>query len=403
MRRTKLSPTLLMALTVLIDFTGFGIIIPFLPFWAQHLGANPVQVGLILTAYSLAQFLFLPMLGRLSDRFGRRPIILYSLLIEALSSALTALVGSFALLLVVRFIGGLGSANIGSAQAVVSDTTTPAERAKGMGMIGAAIGLGFVLGPALGGALATLGLAVPFWVAAAVAFLNAALVFAFLPETRTVGADTEKTKLTLRSLLPLAGLFANFKSAAIVRLLVVTLLYTLAFTAMEAMFPLFSHVTLGWTAMQNAYIFVYVGVIMVIVQGGLIGRFAKRFGVHVALLAGLALLGAGLLLLPLGVNLPLLLLAIGVLSTGSGAVSSTSSTLGSLAASAEEQGQTLSAIQSFGGLGRIAGPVAAGWIFAVGGPGAPFVVGGLLVVLTLFIAAPTFSLKQEVAVSAAHA
>lgn len=403
MKRTKLSPVLLMALTVLIDFTGFGIIIPLLPFWAQHLGANPVQVGLILTAYSLAQFLFLPVLGRLSDRFGRRPIILYSLLVEALSSALTALVGSFALLLVVRFIGGLGAANIGSAQAVVSDTTTPAERTKGMGMIGAAIGLGFVLGPALGGALATLGLAVPFWAAAGVALINAGLVFAFLPETRLVGSTPGAAKLTLSSMLPFAGLATSFKSAAIVRLIVINLLYTLAFTAMEAMFPLFSHVTLGWTAKQNAYIFVYVGIIMVIVQGGLIGRFAKRFGVQTALLAGQALLGAGLLFLPLGVTLPLMLLAVGVLSAGSGAVSSTSSTLGSLAASAEEQGQTLSAIQSFGGLGRIAAPVAAGWMFAVGGPGAPFVVGGLLIVLTLFIAAPTFSLKQEAAVPAVHA
>lgn len=397
MRRTKLSPALLMALTVLIDFTGFGIIIPLLPFWAQHLGANAVQVGLIMTAYSLAQFLFLPVLGRLSDRFGRRPIILYSLLIEALSSALSALVGSFALLLVVRFIGGLGAANIGSAQAVISDTTTPAERAKGMGMIGAAIGLGFVLGPALGGALATLGLAVPFWVAAGIALVNAALVFAFLPETRKVGAATAKAGLTVRSLLPLTGLAASFKSPAIVRLLAINLLYTLAFTAMEAMFPLFSHATFGWTATQNGYLFVYVGVIMVIVQGGLIGRIVKRFGVQTALLAGLALLGGGLLLLPLGVTLPMLLLAIGVLSAGSGAVSSTSSTLGSLAAGAEEQGQTLSALQSFSGLGRIVGPVAAGWIFSVGGPGAPFVVGGLLTALTLLIAAPTFSLKQEMA------
>ncbi|HEY7849391.1 MAG TPA: MFS transporter, partial [Ktedonobacterales bacterium] len=117
MKRTSRSPLPLMALTVLIDFTGFGVIIPLLPFWAQHLGASPVQVGLIITVYSLAQFIFLPVLGRLSDRYGRRPIILWSLLIEVVSLALTALSGTLALLLVARFIGGMGAANIGAAQA----------------------------------------------------------------------------------------------------------------------------------------------------------------------------------------------------------------------------------------------------------------------------------------------
>ncbi len=396
MKRSKPSPVLLMALTVLIDFTGFGIIIPLLPFWAQHLGANPVQVGLILTVYSLAQFLFLPVLGRLSDRFGRRPVILWSLLIETLASALTALAGTFILLLVVRFIGGMGAANIGSAQAVVSDTTTPAERAKGMGMIGAAIGLGFVLGPALGGGLATFGLAAPFWAAAAVALANAALVYFFLPETHKPQANVVGSKITAQSLIPFAGLAETFQRPAIARLLVINLLYTLAFTAMEAMFPLFSQKTFGWGATQNAYLFVYVGVIMVVVQGGLVGRLSKRFGVQTLLVIGLVFLGAGLLLLPLGTQLALMLIAVGVLSAGSGVVSSMSSALSSLATSAEEQGQTLSVIQSFGGLGRIVGPVAAGWVFAVGGAGAPFVVGGLITVLTVFVALPAIQLQQQV-------
>jgi multidrug resistance protein len=394
MRDTKRSPILLMALTVLIDFTGFGIIIPLLPFWAQRLGANPVQIGLLFTAYSLAQFLFLPVLGNLSDRFGRRPVILWSLVIEAISTALTAMVGSFALLLVVRFLGGLGAANIGSAQAVISDTTTPAERAKGMGMIGAAIGLGFVLGPALGGGLSTLGLAVPFWVAAAVALVNAVLVFFLLPETRAPRAQNV-ARFDASTLLPFAGVARVLRQPSVMRLLVVNLLYTLAFTAMEAMFPLFSQKVFGWNATQNAYLFVYVGVVMVIVQGGLVGRLTKRVGAQPLLLLGLALLGAGLLLLPLGTTLPVLLIAIGGLSAGSGVVSSMSSTLASLATSSDEQGQTLSTLQSVGGLGRIIGPVAAGWVFAFGGAGTPFIVGGLLIVLAIFVTAPAIQLKQE--------
>ena len=196
MRRAGRSPLLLMALTVFIDITGFGLILPLLPFWAERLGAGPVGVTLIVTAYALAQFLFTPLLGSLSDRYGRRPIILLSLLIEAFAFALTALAGTLPLLLVARFIGGLGASNIGSAQAVVADVTPPEGRARGMGLIGASIGLGFVVGPALGGLLSPLGATLPFWVAMGVALANALLVLVFLPETRKQrsGADN-RTRL----------------------------------------------------------------------------------------------------------------------------------------------------------------------------------------------------------------
>jgi MFS transporter, DHA1 family, tetracycline resistance protein len=375
------SPLLLMALVVFIDFTGFGIIIPLLPFWAQHLGANPFQVGLILTMYSLAQFLFLPVLGHLSDRYGRRPIILCSLLIEAASFVLTALAGSLPILLLARFIGGLGAANLGSAQAVVSDTTTPEDRVKGMGVIGAAVGVGFVLGPALGGGLAAMGSTTPFWFAACLALVNAAMVFRVLPETHPVAA---RSAVIGRQRIPFVGLAESIRRPALLRLLGIYLLYTVAFSAMEAMFPLFSERTFGWKATQNAYIFVYVGIIMVIMQGGLVARLAKRWGVHALLVSGLVLLAIGLLLLPLGTRLVTLLLAVGFLGAGSGTVAATTSTLASLVTPRQEQGRTLSTMQSIGGLGRIVGPLAAGGGFALAGAGAPFVVGGLLISIAVF-------------------
>src|SRR6266487_5941323 len=195
MHKMTRSPLFLMALTIFIDFAGFGIILPLLPFWAQRFGAGPVGVGLVLTIYALAQFLFTPALGTLSDRYGRRPIILAALLIEALSLALSALSGSLLILLMARFIGGLGASNIGSAQAVVADVTPAEGRARGMGLIGAAIGLGFVVGPALGGLLAPLGPAVPFWAAMGVAIVNALLVILFLPETRHVRTTTMAASL----------------------------------------------------------------------------------------------------------------------------------------------------------------------------------------------------------------
>src|SRR5258708_19224782 len=177
------SPLFLMAFTIFIDFTGFGLVIPLLPFWAQHLGANAVGVGLILTIYALAQFIFTPILGSLSDRYGRRPVIIASLVIEAIALVLSALANTLPLLFVARFIGGVGSSNIGSAQAVVSDVTPPEGRARGMGLIGAAIGMGFVVGPAIGGVLAPLGPPIPFSVAPVVSVVNTLLVNLFLPET----------------------------------------------------------------------------------------------------------------------------------------------------------------------------------------------------------------------------
>ncbi|HET7640634.1 MAG TPA: MFS transporter, partial [Ktedonobacteraceae bacterium] len=257
------SPLFLMAFTIFIDFTGFGLIIPLLPFWAQHLGANAVGVGLILTIYALAQFIFTPILGSLSDRYGRRPVIITSLVIEAIALALTALANTLPLLFIARFIGGVGSSNIGSAQAVVSDVTPPTGRARGMGLIGAAIGMGFVVGPAIGGVLAPLGPAVPFWAAMGVAIVNTLLVALFLPETRKRGVTAAEAHKGKGFSVLLAGWQQALRHPVVARLAIINLLFNVAFTAMEAIYPLFSQHVFGWTAMQNGYIFTYVGIVIV--------------------------------------------------------------------------------------------------------------------------------------------
>lgn len=384
------SAILMVALVVLVDITGFGLILPLLPFWAERLGANAFEVGLIVTVYALAQFLFTPLLGTLSDRYGRRPVILGSLLIEALGFALTAISGSLPLLLLARFVGGLGASNIGSAQAVVADVTAPKDRARGMGMIGAAIGLGFVVGPALGGVLSSLGGSVPFWAAFGVALANALLVLAFLPETRA-------QRTTRRERLSPFAFFSGWQrvrqSPAIARLIVINLFFTLAFTAMEAIFALFSQRVFGWTATQNGYIFTYVGVIVVIMQGGMVGQLVKRFGEHTVQLAGLALLTVGLALLPFGTTLGVLLLALGVLSVGEGAVTPTTNALLSLASPAEAQGETLGLAQGMAGLGRMLGPLVAGWLFGLG-IGLPFFFGAVLTLVALLVGLPRIALAS---------
>ncbi len=400
MNRTKRSPLFLMALTIFIDFAGFGVVLPLLPFWAERLGAGPVGVGLLLTIYALAQFIFTPVLGALSDRYGRRPIIIVSLLIEALSLALSALAGSLAILLVARFIGGLGASNIGSAQAVVADVTPVERRARGMGLIGAAIGLGFVVGPAMGGLLAPLGPAVPFWVAMIVALANALLVLRFLPETRRRETACATVPFTNRGMgVVLAGWRWVLRNPAVARLVVVNLLFTIAFTAMEAVFPLFTQHSFGWKAIQNGYIFTYAGVVIVLMQGGLVGQLVKRWGERSLLITGLIMLAAGLALLSWSTNLALLLVALGIVSIGDGAVTPVVSALLSFASPPTRQGETLGLAQGVSGLGRVIGPLAAGSIFAIGGPGAPFILGSALVVLAALIALPVLSSKHEVALT----
>jgi MFS transporter, DHA1 family, tetracycline resistance protein len=388
MKSMMRSPITLMALTVFVDFTGFGLIIPLLPFWARHLGANAFGVGLVLTAYALAQFLFTPLLGSLSDRYGRRPVIIVSLAVEACGFALTALAGSLPALMAARFIGGLGASNLGSAQAVVADVTTPASRTRGMGMLGAAIGLGFVVGPAMGGALALHGLTAPFWAAMAVALLNAVLVARFLRETRRWSAPTKTARV--RGVGALMGGWRHLGGDVVIaRLIAVNLLFTLAFSAMEAVFPLLTLRRFGWGAVQVGYLFTYIGLVVVVMQGGLVGRLVERYGERRLLLGGLALLAFGLALLPVAGSLGVVMAARGLLALGEGAVTPTVTALLSLASPGERQGETLGLGQGVAGLGRILGPLLGGALFATIGTGAPFAAGALLVLVALVLAVPS--------------
>jgi MFS family permease len=296
-------------------------------------------------------------------------------------------------LLAARFVGGLGASNIGSAQAVVTDVTPPGERARGMGLIGAAIGLGFVVGPALGGVLAPIGPAVPFWVAMGLAVINALLVMSFLPETRREKGRVSSVSRGSGGLL--TGWGKTLRYPAVVRLVTINLLFTLAFAAMEAVFPLFTQHTFGWTARENGYIFTYVGFVVVLMQGGLVGRLVRRFGEHTLLIAGLAMLAIGLILLPWSTNLALLFISLGILSAGEGAVTPTVSALLSFVSPPEAQGETLGFAQGLAGLGRVVGPLAAGSLFAMAGPGSPFLIGGILVALAVVLALPALPARRE--------
>lgn len=379
------SPLPLMALTIFLDFTGFGLIIPLLPFWAEHLGANALGVGSLLATYALAQFLCTPVLGALSDRYGRRRVIIFSLCVEVFSFALTALAGSLPMLLIARVIGGLGASNVGTAQAVIADITPPEKRAAGMGTIGAAIGMGFVVGPAIGGLLASHGEATPFWMAMGMALANMLLVLLLLPETRR--QQEGKSSSRMRAGMVLFGRGRSKGNKTVASLVLVNLLFTLAFTGMEAVFPLLTQKNFGWNALQNGYIFTYIGIIIVLMQGGLVRHLVKRLGEFRLMLIGLAVFGLGLLLLTWSVNLALLLTSVGMLSLGDGAVTPTGSAVLSLIASENEQGEILGFAQGLGGLGRACGPLIAGALFSLGS-GIPFLAGGLLALLAILVTLP---------------
>src|SRR5258706_6118194 len=283
---------------VFIDLVGFGIVIPLLPFYAEHFGASPDRVTLVMASYSLAQFFFAPVWGRLSDRFGRRPILLVSLVFSVASYLWLGFADAWCMLYGARLLPGAGAGNIAAAQAYVADVTPPEGRAKGMGLIGAAFGLGFTVGPAIGGLIAgsdptAAAVARPAFVAAALSPLAFAGTLIFLRESLT--ADRHARPRPSRWRLAQDA----FGRPALRQLLLLLFITLVAFAGMETTFALWAEGAFGWGPRQVGGIFFFVGIVLILVQGGLIGRLTKRFGEARLLLAGSLAITLGLVGLPL--------------------------------------------------------------------------------------------------------
>jgi MFS family permease len=362
-------------LTVFVDLVGFGIILPLLPFYAESFGATGVGVGALLTAYSAAQFLGAPALGRLSDRVGRRPVLLMSLGGSAVSLFLSGLAPTLALLLAARALAGLFGGSIAAAQAVIADLTTPEERAKYMGFLGASIGLGFVFGPALGASLARFGFGTAAFVAAGLAAANLAFAFFRLPETR--GPARRALASSRFGLGPLA---AGLRQANVGRLLGAMFLSTLAFVAMEATFALLGEVRFALDARRLGLVFAYVGIVIVIVQGGLVGRLAPRIGERALATVGALTMGASLAALPFVPSFGTALAVLGGLAVGQGLTSPMLATLLSRTSGADEQGGLLGLGQSLAAAARAVGPLAAGWLYDRGVE-IPYVIAAALMLV----------------------
>jgi MFS family permease len=366
-------------LVVFLDLLGFGMVIPVMPLYAERLGASEAATGWLSTGYSLMQFVFAPIWGRLSDRVGRRPVLLISVAMTAVAFFLYGVAGTFVVLLLSRLFAGAATANIAIAQAYVADVTPPEGRARGMGMIGAAFGLGFVFGPAVGGILSNHSLSTPGYVAAALSAVNLVGAYFLLPEPSTrVAAARPQGRF--------AALLEELGKPRIRRLLVVYFLLILGFSAMEATYAFLAERRYGLADRNVGYVFAYIGVLVVLVQGGLIGPLTRRLGERRLLVAGAVLQAVGLAALPFGTGIAGLLLASAPLAIGSGLTSPSLTSLLSKFSRAEDQGGTLGIGQSAAALGRIAGPLAGTTSFAHW-HAAPYLGGALLMALGAAVAA----------------
>lgn len=372
-------------LVVFIDLMGFGLIIPLLPFYAEYFQASPDVVGMVMATYSFTQFLAAPMWGRLSDRVGRRPVLLVSLAGTVVAYIGLGLVDSLWMLFAARALGGAMAGNIAAAFAYVADVTTPDNRARGMGMIGAAFGLGFIAGPAIGGILAgpdpinadyqTPAFAAAGLSIAALALAAARLKESLAPEMRARALVKRSRWLQFRDVLgrPKVGL-----------LIALSFLATFVFAGMETTFAMWSRRQFGWGPEQNGYLFASVGFLAAAIQGGLVGRLAGTFGEARLITHGAVSLAAGMVLLPFSDSLIVLAASMILMVYGFSIINPSLNSLISLQVGKNEQGSVFGVSRSATTFARVVGPIWAGFLFATLGKDWPY-FGGALVMAAVVI------------------
>jgi DHA1 family tetracycline resistance protein-like MFS transporter len=361
-------------LIVFIDLVGFGVIIPLLPFYGVHFGASAAEVTWMMACYSLAQFFFSPILGRVSDHVGRRPVLLVSLVASVLSYLWLGFADALWMLFAARLLGGAGAGNIAAAQAYITDVTPPESRAKAMGMIGAAFGLGFTIGPALGGLVAGSdpgagGLSRPAFLAASLSALAFVIALMRLRESRPPQARGDAARPSR------VKVARDILGRPVLRqLILLFFIGTSAFAAMETTYALWTNSAFGWGPKQVGLVFLYVGLVLVVVQGTLIGRLSRRFGEARLVAVGSALIALGLIGLPFALTLPRLMVVNTLLPLGMGLLNPSLTSLISKEAGADERGGVLGVSQSGSSLARILGPAIAGPLFSAYGRDTPYYV-----------------------------
>jgi MFS family permease len=381
------APLLIIFGCVFIDMVGYGMIVPLLPFLVREGSTSALLVGLLSSLYALMQLLLAPALGALSDRVGRRPVLIGCVLGSGAAYALlaaSAILGALPLTFAAVALGGATGASIPTAQAYIADRTRPEERARGLGLVGAAFGLGLMLGPALGGLLSVYGLAAPALAAAGLAILNGLYALLALPESLP---PERRTRQPLR-LGNVAGQVGTALALPALRaLLAAIVLLNLALSGLQSNFPLYSSVRFGWGPVDNGVFFAFIGACAVLTQGALIGRVQPRLGEPALVIGGLALMAAALVstaAAPAGWALyPL----VGVMALGTGLAIPSLTSLVSRRAGEGQQGAAMGGMQALLSMTLILGPALAGLLFDLCGPAAPYLAGGLFAGGALLVAA----------------
>jgi MFS transporter, DHA1 family, tetracycline resistance protein len=369
-------------LTVFIDLLGFGLVIPILPTYAVSLGATSFEVGLVMAVYALMNFIFSPFWGTLSDRVGRRPVIAGTVLVTAMAFLLLAHANTLFLLFAARMLAGIGSANIAASQAYITDVTPPEGRAKTLGLIGAAFGIGFIFGPPVGGLIKEhLGMAAVGYSAMGLSLFNLLLVLLFLPESLKVKDATNKLEIK-----PVSQAVRALRNERFRDLFLTSFIYITAFSMMQITVALLWEQHYGLSEARIGYMFASMGLASAIVQGTMVGWLARTFGEQRSMLYGCVIMGVGLLMIPFvpeAYFFPLAFIPIALLALANGCLMPSITSLLSRNASEKEQGQVLGLNQSFGSLARIAGPTVGGmlygWHFTSPYIGGSLLMGGALV------------------------
>jgi len=371
---------------VFLDLLGFGVIIPLLPFYGKHFGASPTEITWMMACYSLAQFFSSPILGRLSDKVGRRPVLLISLACSVAAYLWLGFADALWMLFAARLLAGAGAGNIAAAQAYITDVTGPEARAKGMGLIGAAFGVGFTFGPPIGGMIAGSGdtlaaLARPAFVSAGLSGLAFVLVLFLLKESLPAASRNAPPR-------PSRWQVARHVSHRPTLRLLILLLFTtvVAFAGMEVTQALWLNDAFGWNQWDVGLLFLFVGIVLIIIQGFLIGPLSRRFGGARLVTFGAGAIMVGLGGMPFALHLPVLLFMCGSLAVGMGLLNPSINALISREAGVDERGGILGVAQSGASLARIIGPAFAGPLFTTFGRDAPYYTGGAIMLVALVMA-----------------
>ncbi|CAN5341105.1 tetracycline resistance MFS efflux pump [soil metagenome] len=375
-------PLLIIFLTIFIDLLGFGIVIPLLTFYAEDFNASPFDIGLLVASYSLMQFIFAPILGGLSDKYGRRPILFLSIIGSGIGYLMMGLAGTLWMIYAGRILGGITGGNLSTAQAYIADVTTRENRAKGMGLFGMAFGLGFIFGPALAGILSIYGHEIPFLFAAGLSFANALMLYFILPESRKF------TEAVIERKSRFSELFDSLKDSRFTIITTEYFLLVTAFSMMTTSFAYFTITNFGYSASETGYLLGYVGLIAVVMQGGLFGILAKKFGEAKLAIFGCLMLVLSLIAVPLVTKdsglfvaslvaekypqiskflvehggLIALLIGTACFSLGNSMASPSLTSLASKNANEFEQGKVLGIMQSAASLARVIGPLICGFL-----------------------------------------